>query len=165
LSSTHPPGGFPRARGGYDRSAVDAHVRELSTRLDRSAAENAAQAERLRAVTAELAELRAAHERLLSATLEQRAQDVLDAAAAEAAERVAAAEATARDLVTSAQREIEVLEERARQELAWRRRRLSADQAELTAQKEAMRAQLASFRAVAHDAALLPERVSSEQHP
>jgi hypothetical protein len=78
---------------------------------------------------------------------------------------VADAERQARDVVAQAQERSLVLDERARQEHAWHRRRLSREQAELAQQRTELRAQLSAFRVLATETEAhfpeLRERISS----
>lgn len=134
-----PAPSFPTARHGYQRAAVDGYVREVSARVEALSRARDRQAVELRELGDALAELRTRHHRLENATLDERAQDVLDAAARRARDLVDAAEAAAADIVAAARREAEVLDERARQEYAWRRRKLAAERTELVEQQRAAR--------------------------
>ena len=130
---------FPTARHGYGRAAVDAYVREAAARVEALGRSRDRQSDELRQQGEALADLRARYERLQSATLDERSQDVLDAAADRARELVAAAEIEAAAIITAARRHADVLDERARQEYDWRRRKLAAERAELVEQQRTAR--------------------------
>jgi cell division septum initiation protein DivIVA len=136
-------------RQGYHRPSVDAHLRDLYRRLQELSRVRAEQADENARLTGALAELRSRYDRLRTATPEERAQDVLAAAGDRAAALVREAEQTAARLVADAERRAEVIDERSRQEHAWRRRQLSQERDALAQQKQAMRSQLRSFRALA----------------
>jgi len=158
---------FPRARQGYQRTAVDSYLRDLRRRLDTLSRTSEDQAGHITALTSALSELEARYDRLQTATPEGRAQDVLAAARDQAAVLVADAERAAARRVADAERQAEVVEERSRQEHAWRRRQLARERDELAQQKLAMRSQLRSFRALAVSSTqLLPDqdRPLAERH-
>ena len=148
---------FPRARQGYARGAVEAHLRDLDVRLAALTRQTTGQAQEIVRLQEALSGAEARCQRLESATLDERGQDIVDAAAEQAAARLAEAERTADAVLAQAQREAEVLEERARQENAWRHRRLIQERAELDRQKKAVESQLSSFRDRGVDAADLSE--------
>lgn len=131
---------FPRARQGYDRSSVDRYTAELHRLVERLRRDNTVLAGENHRLTDVLGEVETKYDRIRTARLDERAQDILTAAEQQAAEIVAQAERAAAQVVRAAQREAEVVEERARQELAWRRRKLLAERAELAQQQEALRA-------------------------
>jgi cell division septum initiation protein DivIVA len=157
---------FPRARQGYARSAVEAYLHDLDGRLSDLTRQTAGQAQEIARLQEALSQAQARCQRLESATLDERGQDILDAAAEQAAARLAGAERAADAVLAQAQREADVLEERARQENAWRHRKLQQERTELEQQKKAVRLQLASFQARAVDAAAdpaeVPERALAE---
>ena len=145
-------------RQGYHRPSVDAHLRDLDRRLQELSRARADQADEIARLTAALAEIQGRYDRLRTATLEERAQDVVAAASDLAAALVREAEQMAAGLVADAERRAEVIDERSRQEHAWRRRQLSQERDALAQQKQAMRSQLRSFRALAvSTTSLLPE--------
>ena len=149
---------FPRARQGYARGSVDAYLRDVDQRLADLSRQTTEQEREISGLRQALDQAEARNRRLESATLEERGQDVLDAAARQAEARLAEAERAADAVLAQAQREAEVIEERARQENAWRRRKLQQERTELERQKKAVRSQLSSFQALAVDAAAdLPE--------
>jgi len=149
---------FPRARQGYRRSSVDAHLRDVHRRLQELSRVRDEQAVEIARLAGTLAEVEARYERLRTASPEERAQEVLAAASDRAAALVREAERTAAGLVADAERRAEVIDERSRQEHAWRRRQLSQEREALAQQKLAMRSQLRSFRALAvSTTSLLPE--------
>ena len=144
---------FPRARQGYARGPVEAYLRELDGRLAGLNQETTGQAQEISRLQQALSQAEARCQRLESATLDERGQDILDAAERQAAARLAEAERAADAILAQAQREAEVLEERARQENAWRHRKLVQERTELERQKKAVRLQLSSFQSLAVDAA------------
>jgi cell division septum initiation protein DivIVA len=149
---------FPRSRQGYRRSAVDAHLRDVRRRLQELIRVRSEQADEIDRLTRTLAEVEARYDRLRTATPEEHAEEVLAAASDRAAALVRDAERTAARLVADAERRAEVIDERSRQEHAWRRRQLSREREALAQQKLAMRSQLRSFRALAvSTTSLLPE--------
>lgn len=151
---------FPRARSGYSRASVDTFVAQLGARLAALEGQQARSADELRRLKQELADAEARCVRLQTATLDERGQDILDAASRQAAARLAQAERAADDIVAAAERRAEIIDERARQEHAWIRRKLGRERAELEQQKLAVRSQLDSFRSLAVDtAAGFPELV------
>jgi cell division septum initiation protein DivIVA len=143
-----PAPSFPKVRQGYDRGSVDSHLHRLNERIDALSSELAAKAEEMEQLSASFVEVQTRYQRLASASLDERAQDVLDAAGERAQAILARASRAADDLLARAEREAEILEERARQEIAWHRRQLRAEREELVQQQSAMRTQLSSFRAV-----------------
>jgi cell division septum initiation protein DivIVA len=132
---------------------VEAYLRELDGRLAGLNQETTGQAQEISRLQQALSQAEARCQRLESATLDERGQDILDAAERQAAARLAEAERAADAILAQAQREAEVLEERARQENAWRHRKLVQERTELERQKKAVRLQLSSFQALAVDAA------------
>ncbi|MET1007539.1 MAG: hypothetical protein ABWX96_18455 [Propionibacteriaceae bacterium] len=144
---------FPKARQGYDRAAVDAYVASANRQLTTSQQEIAALRADQQRLAAELAALRAQHNRWQTEGVDARTQDLLDAAAAQAQEIVAQGEREADEIVWEAQRRNQVLDERSRQEHAWRRRQLQLERTELARQQQALRHQLSSFRSLAVDTA------------
>lgn len=171
---------FVRARSGYSRSSVDAFVRQVTERVRGLERERSGLVDEVRRLRQSLREAQARCQWLESATPEQRAQDILDEASARAAALVADAERQAREVLAQAEERSLVLDERARQEHAWHRRRLSRERTELAQQRMELRAQLSAFRVLATESAAhfpeLRERISSvtrtegaaghwEQHP
>jgi cell division septum initiation protein DivIVA len=149
---------FPRARSGYARSSVDAFVAQLHDQLAALRRDRDRSADEISRLSRSLNEAEARCARLESATLDERGQDILDAASRQAAARLAEAERAADEIVAAAERRAAVVDERARQEHAWTRRKLAQERAELEQQKAAVRSQLNSFRELAVDtAAGLPE--------
>ncbi|HEX8509217.1 MAG TPA: DivIVA domain-containing protein [Propionibacteriaceae bacterium] len=156
---------FPRARQGYDRPSVDRYIAELSRIVERLRRERADLAAENHRLTGVLEEVEAKYERIRTARLDERAQDILTAAEQQAAEIVAGGERTAGSLVRAAQREAEVVEERARQELAWRRRKLLAEKAVLVEQQQALRAAASSAHAPPSSAAVPPDVAPAAGRP
>ena len=140
--------GFPSARNGYQRSSVDRYLLDLTRRLDEAYRDTAGLTAETRRLQRLLETLQTAHSRLQSATVEERAQDLLDAAQARADTVVGEAERRAAELRWQSERDAEVLMERARQEQAWRRRQLQGERVELLRQQQALRDQLRSLRAL-----------------
>lgn len=147
------PPTFPKARQGYQRAAVDSYVAGLGQQLSDTRDERAALATENGRLTESLAALQSKYERLRTAELDERAQDILAAAEDDAAAVVRRGESLAADLVERAEREAQIITERARQEVAWSKRKLRAEQTELAAQQQALHRQLDSLRALALDAA------------
>jgi cell division septum initiation protein DivIVA len=133
---------FPTARHGYQRAAVDQFAAEVSSRLARLQLAHDALAADNRRLGAALDDAWSVSERLRTAGVDARGQEILDAAREQAAE-----------LLASAQREAEVVSERARQEAAWQKRQLRAERSELAQQQSALRQRLVSLRALALDSA------------
>ena len=147
------PPAFPKARHGYLRGAVDQYVAELRQRLSSLTAERANLTAENARLAAAVSDLQAKYDRLRTAELDERAQDILGAAEQQAAGLVAAGERAAADILRQADRDAQVITERARQEAAWSKRRLRAEQADLAAQQLALREQLSSLRDLAVDTA------------
>lgn len=144
---------FPKARQGYQRSAVDRYATDLRQRLAGLADERSALTAENARLTGALAALRVTYDRLRTAELDERARDVIGVAEQKGAELVARGERSAADLVRQAQREAQVITERARQEVAWSKRRLRSERADLAAQQQALQRQLNSLRDLAVDTA------------
>jgi len=133
---------FPTTRQGYQRAAVDQFIAEIEGRLARLQLAHDALAADNRRLSAALDDAWSVSERLRSAGVDARGQEILDAARQQAA-----------DLLASAHREAEVVSERARQEAAWQKRQLRAERSELAQQQAALRERLVSLRALALDSA------------
>jgi cell division septum initiation protein DivIVA len=151
---------FPKARQGYDRSAVDSYLSRLTRELAAAQRDNVSLradleglSDSVNAMRGERDAVQAQYDRLRTEGVDARAQDILDAAEQRAREIVAEGERAAEQIVWEAGRRNDVLDERSRQEHAWRRRQLSQERAELTRQQQALRQQLASFRTLAVDTA------------
>jgi cell division septum initiation protein DivIVA len=129
--SAGPPPTFPKARQGYQRSSVDQFVAQLQAGQAALQRQYSAQEAEGRRLTAALTELQATYERLRTAEIDERAQDILSVAEEQAAALVAKAVREAELVLADARREAQVVEERARQELAWGRRRLRDERARL----------------------------------
>lgn len=126
--------GFPKARQGYSRGHVDDFVTDAQRYVDRLRQENAALAAEVGRLSQRLNDTEAKYERIRTADLDERASDVLAAAEEQAQAIVAEGKRLAAESAQEARREAEVILERGRQELAWRRRRLAAERAELERQ-------------------------------
>lgn len=133
---------FPTARHGYQRAAVDQFTAEIHARLARLQLAHDALAADNRRLSAAMDDAWSTAERLRTAGVDARGQEILDSARQQAA-----------DLLAAAQREAEVVSERARQEAAWQKRQLRAERAELAQQQSALRQRLVSLRALALDSA------------
>jgi cell division septum initiation protein DivIVA len=133
---------FPTARHGYQRAAVDQFTAEVHSRLARLQLAHDALAADNRRLGAALDDAWSVSERLRTAGVDARGQEILDAAREQAA-----------DLLAAAHREAEVVTERARQEAAWQKRQLRAERSELAQQQSALRQRLVSLRALALDSA------------
>jgi cell division septum initiation protein DivIVA len=154
-------------RQGYHRSSVDAYLLQVHRRLQELSRARADQADEITRLSGSLTEVQARYDRLRTATAEDRAHEVLAAAGDRAAALIREAEQTAAGLVAEAERRAELIDERSRQEHAWRRRQLSRERDELAQQKLAVRSQLRSFRALAvSTTTMLPELDASlsERH-
>lgn len=128
--------GFPKARQGYARGHVDEFVADTQRYVDRLRSENARLTAEVGRLTEQLSAAEAKYERIRTADLDERAGDVLAAADEQARAIVAEGQRLAAESLQQARRESEVIFERGRQELAWRRRRLLAERAELERQLE-----------------------------
>lgn len=144
--------GFPRARQGYSRGHVDEFVADAQRYVDRLRQENAALTADVSRLTEQLSETEAKYERIRTADLDERAQDILAAAEEQARAIVAEGKRVAAESVQQARREAEVIFERGRQELAWRRRRFAAEHTELERQLKS--AQYATVSAPSVDPSL-----------
>lgn len=122
---------FPLVRRGYDRSTVDEFLRS-------STAQFAALQEQYEVLAAENAALR---------------RRAAQAESHDATERDGLETAAAERLLSEASGRARTIEERARQEFAWRRRQLRSEQDLLNRHKQALLAQLTSLSTLARQTA------------
>lgn len=128
---------LPKARHGYARGPVDAFADDAQRAVESLHGDNAGLTGEVRHLREQLAALEAKYERLRTAELDERAQDIVTVAEEQAAEIVAQGERAAAEIVRQARREAEVALERSRQELAWGRRQLAALRARFSAEQQA----------------------------
>lgn len=157
--------GFPRARQGYSRGHVDALVADAQRYVEQLRAENAALAAEVRQLTDRLSDTEAKYERIRTADLDERAQDILAAADEQARRIVADGKRVAAENVQQARQEAEVIFERGRQELAWQRRRLAAERVEAERQLQASRTVQESARPVDSAASESGEGATPDPEP
>lgn len=147
---------FPKARQGYARGPVDAYVLNVQRAVETLRQDNEALNRQLQRLSEQANEAESKYERIRTADLDERAQDILTAAEVRASSIVAEGERAAADLIRRAHREAEVAMERSRQELAWARRQLAAERAALARQQQAPPAQPAEPTKPAEEAPPTP---------
>jgi cell division septum initiation protein DivIVA len=144
---------FLLARHGYECSSVDGFVRDVQRLLERLQLDNAALVAENQRLNELCAELQAENERIRSTSPDDRMQDMLQTVAEQAKVVVADAERAAEEILHQARTRAAILDERGRQEFAWRRRQIRLEGADLSRRQQAIRHQLRSFQTLAIQAA------------